>query len=265
MAKIKVKAINSFFFRPHGFSSDNAGAICAGIEKHFGKDVLHRTCSFHYLFGAYNHCSNAIGQRKDQVRYLRYAWKLLEASSPKQFELIYKFFKAWIEKSKSRQKKLGPWLKFWYDRKVQWTTAYTSLSVDAVNLAEAGQSKYKKNNRMKRLRLYQGCVFVVGDSLLYSSRLKAMTSQNFVGKGPSKEILDLRTNRKEMERIKDQFMTSQDLENLFRGDFRTQNRVKLGKPSQVGGRGSRILSGFPNLFFLRRGGGSDLKKPFPNF
>ena len=182
-------------FKPHGFSSDNAGAICAGIQKQFGKDVLHRTCSFHYLFGAYNHCSNALGQRASQVRYLRFAFKLLEAPTPNQFELLYKFFKTWIEKSKSRQKKIGPWLKFWYDRKVQWATAYTSLSIDAVNLAEAGQSKYKKTNKMKRLKLYQGCVYVIGDSLLYSSRLKAMASNNFVGNGPCKEILDLRESR----------------------------------------------------------------------
>ena len=202
-------------FKPHGFSSDNAGAICAGIQKHFGMDVLHRTCSFHYLFGAYNHCSNAIGQRDSQVRYLRYSWKLLEATTPTKFELIYKFFKAWIQKSKSRNKKLGPWLKFWYDRKIQWASAFTSLTVDAVNLAEAGQSKYKKTNRMKRLKLYQGCVYEIGDSLLYSSRLKAMTSLNFVGKGPSKEILDLRASKKAMARIKDQFMTEKNLEELF--------------------------------------------------
>ena len=129
--------------------------------------------------------------------------------------MIYKLFKSWIEKSKARKKKLGPWLKFWYDRKTQWATSYTSLSVDAVNLAEAGQSKYKKTNRLKRLKLYQGCVYAIGDSLLYSSRLKAMASQDFVGKGPSKEILDLRSSKKEMARIKDQFMTPKDLEDLF--------------------------------------------------
>ena len=129
--------------------------------------------------------------------------------------MIYKLFKSWIEKSKARKKKLGPWLKFWYDRKTQWATSYTSLSVDAVNLAEAGQSKYKKSNRLKRLKLYQGCVYAIGDSLLYSSRLKAMASQDFVGKGPSKDILDLRSSKKEMARIKDQFMTPKDLEDLF--------------------------------------------------
>ena len=42
-----------------------------------------------------------------------------------------------------------------------------------------------------------------------------MSSQNFVGKGPSREILDLRENRKAMERIKDQFMTQKDLNELF--------------------------------------------------
>ena len=62
----------------------------------------------------------------------------------------------WIKKTESRQKKLKPWLKFWYDRKTQWPTAYTSLTVNAVNLAEAGQSKYRVNNGLKRLKLYQG-------------------------------------------------------------------------------------------------------------
>ena len=60
-----------------------------------------------------------------------------------------------------------------------------------------------------------GCIYELGDFLLYSSRLKAMTSQNFVGKGPSREILDIRENRKAMERIKDHFMTQTDLNELF--------------------------------------------------
>ena len=42
-----------------------------------------------------------------------------------------------------------------------------------------------------------------------------MASQNFIGKGPSREILDLRENRKAMERIKDTFMTKEDLDELF--------------------------------------------------
>ena len=60
-----------------------------------------------------------------------------------------------------------------------------------------------------------GCIYELGDFLLYSSRIRAMASQNYVGKGPSKEILDLRESRKAMERIKDQFMTQQDLDELF--------------------------------------------------
>ena len=42
-----------------------------------------------------------------------------------------------------------------------------------------------------------------------------MASQNFIGKGPSREILDLRESRKAMERIKDTFMTKEDLDELF--------------------------------------------------
>ena len=65
------------------------------------------------------------------------------------------------------------------------------------------------------LKLISGCVYELGDFLLYSSRLKAMTSQNFIGKGPSRDILDLRESRKAMERIKDHFMTQKDLDDLF--------------------------------------------------
>ena len=42
-----------------------------------------------------------------------------------------------------------------------------------------------------------------------------MASQNFVGKGPSREILDLRESRNAMERIKQQFMSQEDLDDLF--------------------------------------------------
>ena len=42
-----------------------------------------------------------------------------------------------------------------------------------------------------------------------------MASQNFVGKGPSREILDLRESRKAMERIKNQFMSQEELNELF--------------------------------------------------
>ena len=142
-------------FGPHGFSSDNAGAISAGLRAHFGNEVLHRTCSFHFLYGAYMHCCNAICARSAQIQFLRLTWKLLEAATPQKFELLYKLFVKWIEKTNSRQQKMKPWLKFWYNKKKQWATAYTSLSVTGVNLSEAGQSKYKVNNGMKRLKLYQ--------------------------------------------------------------------------------------------------------------
>ena len=42
-----------------------------------------------------------------------------------------------------------------------------------------------------------------------------MASQNFVGKGPSREILDARESRKAMERIKNQFMSQEELNELF--------------------------------------------------
>ena len=154
--KAILKTENSF--RPHGFSSDNAGAISAGLRSHFGAEVRHRTCSFHYLYGAYMHCCNAIGGRSAQVQFLRFSCKLLEAATPQMFEMLYGLFVKWIDKTESRRKKLKPWLKFWYDRKTQWATAYTSLSVNGVNLSEAGQAKYKINNGLKRLKLYQGMI-----------------------------------------------------------------------------------------------------------
>ena len=40
---------------------------------------------------------------------------------------------------------------------------------------------------------------------------------------------------------------SEQLNIFLRGDFGTQNQVKVGKPSQQGGRGSQILPGFPNF------------------
>ena len=42
---------------------------------------------------------------------------------------------------------------------------------------------------------------------------------------------------------------------VLTGDVRTDNWVKLGKPSQVGGRGFKIYLVFPTCFFLRRRGG----------
>ena len=202
-------------FNPHGFCSDNAGAIGSGLEMHFGPSIRHRTCTFHYLYGAYQHCCNAIGKHSSQIRYLRFAYELLEAATPKKFELIYRNFVIWIDKNKSRKAKLKPWLKWWYARKVQWATAYTALSIDGGNLAEGGQSKYRKNNKMKRLQLYQGCIYECGDMLLYSNRLKAMSSQNFVGKGPSKDILDERKARQKMDKVKEIFMTEDDMQDCL--------------------------------------------------
>ena len=68
---------------------------------------------------------------------------------------------------------------------------------------------------MKRLKLYQSCVYEIGDFLLYSSRLKAMVNSNYIGRGPSKKILNERECKEQMDRIKDQFMTQADLENLY--------------------------------------------------
>ena len=50
----------------------------------------------------------------------------------------------------------------------------------------------------------------------------------------------------EPSQCKQVILTTVDKE-AFRGDFGTKNRVKLGKPSQHGGRGSQILPGFPNF------------------
>ena len=68
MYKEALKTEDSF--NPHGFCSDNAGAIASGLEMHFGTTIRHRTCTFHYLYGAYQHCCNAIGNHSSQVRYL---------------------------------------------------------------------------------------------------------------------------------------------------------------------------------------------------
>jgi hypothetical protein len=126
-------------FRPHGFSSDNAGGIIAGLQLHFGQEILFRSCGFHFLYGAFNHCSNAIGSRSSQVRFLRFSVKLLEAATITKFEMLYSLFRKWIEKSKSRRKKLKPWLNWWVTRKTQWATAYTALSLG--NIYIQGVSK----------------------------------------------------------------------------------------------------------------------------
>ena len=88
----------------------------------------------------------------------------------------------------------------------------------------------------KPFLLISGCIYEIGDFLLYSSRIKAMASQNFVGKGPTKEILDLRENRKAMERIKQQFMSQAELDELFEylgikvSKKNTGSRKKIIKP-----------------------------------
>jgi hypothetical protein len=96
-----------------------------------------------------------------------------------------------------------------------------------VNLAEAGQSKYKKTNGLKRLKLYQSCVYEIGDFLLYSSRLTAMVNQNYIGRGPSREILNERESKEQMDKIKDQFMTQGDLNELYNYlGIKVQNKKK---------------------------------------
>ena len=115
-----VLNIDDDFF-PHGFASDSAGGISSALTFIFGPEVRHRTCQFHYLYGAHQHCCNAIGNRDSQIRYLRFCRELLEAATPTKFELLYKHFVKWISKKKDRSKKLIPWLSFWYKRKSQWS------------------------------------------------------------------------------------------------------------------------------------------------
>lgn len=222
----EVLKMDRMFF-PWGFCSDSAGGISAGLIWHFGPNIRHRTCSFHFLYGAHLHCTNAIGSRDSQIRFLRFSFQLLEAATPSKFELLYKEFVNWICKTKDRKNKLLPWLKWWYQRKTQWSTAYTDLELDGVNLAEGGQSKYRMNNNLKKLQLYRGCIYEIGDYLLYSSRLKAMTHQNFVGKGPSKEILDQREALNVMERVKDHFLTQEDLDDLFENYLGIRPKKKI--------------------------------------
>ena len=44
-----------------------------------------------------------------------------------------------------------------------------------------------------------------------------------------------------------ELLQQRETQKPVRGDFRTQNWVKLGKQSQQGGRGSQILPTFPNF------------------
>ena len=66
-----VLNIDDDFF-PHGFASDSAGGISSALTFIFGPEVRHRTCQFHYLYGAHQHCCNAIGNRDSQIRYLHF-------------------------------------------------------------------------------------------------------------------------------------------------------------------------------------------------
>ena len=231
-------------FSPHGFASDSAGGISAALRYLYGENVLHRTCQFHYLYGAHQHCCNAIGNTDSQIRFLKFANVLLDAATPSKFELIYRDFVAWISKNEDRRAKLMPWLKFWYKRKSQWSNAYCPASVGNVNLAEGGQSKYKVNNKLKKLKLYQGVIYEMADSLLYDSRLKAMTRQNYVGKGPSKAILDAREVEEATKRMKDILMDESGLQDLYKylGIRRTERHPQL--PLELSSRYGSII--FPS-------------------
>ena len=154
---------------------------------------------------------NAIGTDVEKIVFLRYAFALMDAPNASQFETYSEEFENWMKKSKSRERALENWYKFWYNSKALWSSAFANQNLTETNLIEAIQSKYSKKNALKNLSLEQSVIFGVADALLYQSRLLETARGRYSGHGPTKHMLESRENEKMMSRVKNTAFTEEDL------------------------------------------------------
>ena len=141
---IQKFAGSEFKFDPFGFTSDNAGGITSGIRMFFGPSKPHRTCKFHIIYCAYQHCGNSVGSKEDQILFLRYIFSLIDASTATLFVKLAEDFFKWISALPSRKKQLEHWWQFWFGCRAMWSSAFANQSLSEVSLVEALQSKYSK-------------------------------------------------------------------------------------------------------------------------
>ena len=83
-------------FNPFGWTSDNAGGLLEGLRMMYKRELRHRTCRFHFLYCAFQHCGSAIGSYDDQLYFLRYCRALLDAATPTLYERIYEVDRFWL-------------------------------------------------------------------------------------------------------------------------------------------------------------------------
>ena len=107
-------------------------------------------------------------------------------------------------------------MEWWDQSKVLWSTAYAVKGVSEANLAEAHQSFFLKRNKLTDLDLPTACGAEVGQFLKYKEKFELMAQGNYLGRGPSKKILDERQISKQIELIKNTAFNREDLKRNFK-------------------------------------------------
>ena len=203
-------------FDPFGFCSDQGGGLICGLQLFYGPDKPHRSCRFHFIYSAYQFCGDSIGDHQNKILFLKFIYALIDASTAILFNQVAEEFWNWILKLDSREKQLSNWWSWWFNCRTRWSNAFTNSVLTEVNLVEGLHAKYSKKNGLKNMSLLQSTISGIGDCLKYSNRLFALASGKYQGRGPSKEILESRDLKKEMDKVKKVPLTADGLANVFK-------------------------------------------------
>ena len=203
------------YFKPYGFTTDNAGGLLCGLRAKFGSNIAVRTCKFHFVYSAYQKCGNYIGTTGDKIKFLRLIFALVDAENASQFEKYSDNFEKWMNEKKSRKEGLSNWYEFWYNSRALWSNGFADQNLANTNLVECLQAKYSKKNLMKNLPLDQSIIYGISDAMLYQTRLFETIKGKYKGYGPSKEVLETRKLNEQLRRVKMTAFTKEDLNEIM--------------------------------------------------
>lgn len=176
-----------YFFNPHGWLTDMAGANLQGLKEVFGPSILDRvkTCEFHF-----KECRNRQARKMDETTariFKQLCNALLEAGSPVGYEKAHENMENFISEVDTRSF-LKSWFDWWHKRRNLIFRAFLSGSLDngsKMNQAETIHASWVKRDVMN-MSLLNAAQADVRDNIQLEVEYKAfLNGTGQAGRGPS--------------------------------------------------------------------------------
>ena len=180
-------------FDPHGWMSDESGAILSALETVYGEQIHTKlaTCQYHFTMSV-NRMKKILTQNSGQMRFADIAYSMEKAATPDEyinFKRDMITFMASI-KNESHVKSLRSWLQWWDNRKQHWSSAYRPTNnTPSNNLSESIHAAEKMRNSVN-VQLIDAVKDDISAAYILKEKNKGYIEGHYKG-GRGKSLLDL--------------------------------------------------------------------------